>query len=191
LEGHVYLTGEEGLNRIELVTSESPPNANATTVTDTCIAGNNPVTFSAGVWTKDGVPIGRTFPDGVTLPGGGTASETYTLPDVPNDWHWSATIPRPAGSLTFNFDGFFAAEADIVVPIVDAFVTSPVLTLTADLLVDGRPVLAMSITTAMSISTISHGYWRLMGAARVSRATTMQPTWSRTTASTWTTSRSC
>jgi hypothetical protein len=136
LEGHVYLTGEEGLNRIELVTSESPPNANATTVTDTCIAGNNPVTFSAGVWTKDGVPIGRTFPDGVTLPGGGTASETYTLPDVPNDWHWSATIPRPAGSLTFNFDGFFAAEADIVVPIVDAFVTSPVLTLTADLLVD-------------------------------------------------------
>ncbi|MEM7164281.1 MAG: hypothetical protein AAF581_02385 [Planctomycetota bacterium] len=64
-----------------------PPSA------DDCVSSNTPVDWSPCQWTKDGVPIGSSFANGVVtgVPGGPMeAYDSVPLPMWPNDWHWDA-----------------------------------------------------------------------------------------------------
>ena len=58
--------------------------------------GSQPVVWSPGSWTRDGVEIGQTFPGGVTQPPGPAShlSDHITLPAPPNDFHFSVYLPE-------------------------------------------------------------------------------------------------
>ncbi|MCG8408388.1 MAG: S8/S53 family peptidase [Phycisphaerales bacterium] len=64
--------------------------------------------FSPSVWTKDGVPIGESFPES-DYPGGPTPIPTIPLedhrivPTPPNDWHWDVTYTPPGHSKQKQF----------------------------------------------------------------------------------------
>jgi len=60
-----------------------------TPVWDLVLANDEGVFFGPSVWTRDGVPIGETFGDGVVPDPGIPLMNHAVLPDEPNDWHWS------------------------------------------------------------------------------------------------------
>lgn len=54
-----------------------------------CVHSSRPGTyFSPSIWTKDGVPIGETFPGGIVPPPCVRTYDRTLLPTAPNDWHW-------------------------------------------------------------------------------------------------------
>lgn len=64
------------------------------TVWDTVINNSpRPVTWGPGIWTRNGVEIGRTFPGGITQPPAPPTQinkDHKTLPETPNDFHFYA-----------------------------------------------------------------------------------------------------
>lgn len=132
LNGYMYLTGEGGLNRVRFVVSESPPEPGKPVVYDTVYSSIPGTNFSAGVWTKDGIPIGKTFAGGVTPLPGVPQTDSAVLPEQPNDWHWSVTFTLFGTDYIFNVDiqGFGPNDA-IEVEVV-ACGAIPVLTLEVD-----------------------------------------------------------
>jgi hypothetical protein len=58
--------------------------------------GSQPVVWSPGIWTRDGVEIGRTWPLGIVQPpstGPSHLSDHITLPAPPNDFHFDVFLP--------------------------------------------------------------------------------------------------
>jgi len=109
LEGGIFLSGEEGINVLDFVTSERPPAPTKPQVVDCVYSSHGNVTFTAGVWTLDGSPIGKTFPGDITPPAGQPQYDTAVLPEAPNDWHWSAIITRLDGTtieIDVDIEGF-------------------------------------------------------------------------------------
>lgn len=54
-----------------------------------CVYTNRPgTTFGPSTWTRDGQPVGTTFPEGVTPVPGVPQYDSTDLPVEPNDWHW-------------------------------------------------------------------------------------------------------
>ncbi len=59
-------------------------------------------TFSESTWTLDGLPVGTTFPGGVT-PTPGVPQYDYTdLAEDPNDWHWYVDYTYSGNPVRFN-----------------------------------------------------------------------------------------
>lgn len=77
-----------------------------TTVTDhVWNDGQNSIIWGPGIWTRDGVEIGRTFPDGVVQPGGVESHDwdMITLDLAPNDFHFDAQVLYPDNPVTYSF----------------------------------------------------------------------------------------
>ncbi len=90
-----------------------------------CILTDRPnVQFSPGTWTRDGVPIGETFPGGIIPIPGKPVYDHTVLPEQPNDWHWSVILPCPDGTLAgieywfVGFNWFDQIGVPIVCPVV-------------------------------------------------------------------------
>ncbi|MEQ9617028.1 MAG: hypothetical protein RLN60_03225 [Phycisphaerales bacterium] len=66
--------------------------------------GQNSVIWGPGIWTRDGVVIGTTFPMGVVQPGGVQSHEwdTIILPVRPNDFHFDVEILFPTNPVTIQ-----------------------------------------------------------------------------------------
>lgn len=73
------------------------------------------VDWGPGIWTKDGRPIGATFPDRVTTGGNqpNHKSDHITMPEEPNDWHWDVSYQDSgeAKGLSVWFEEFVPPDA--------------------------------------------------------------------------------
>lgn len=92
----------EALNQVRGAIAQCPENVNPvsqppTWVVDTLASAvSSPtVQWSQGAWTKNGNPIGDTFPGGTLTSGPNPASagDARQLPVTPNDFHWTVTLP--------------------------------------------------------------------------------------------------
>ncbi len=61
------------------------------------VTGTTDIQWSEGLWTLNNNPVSGcvTFPGGTTTGPGQTRQDSLICTQVPNGWHWSATIPGP------------------------------------------------------------------------------------------------
>ncbi|MEC9372754.1 MAG: hypothetical protein VYC34_02885 [Planctomycetota bacterium] len=66
--------------------------------------GTNSVIWGPGIWTRDGMEIGRTFPMGIVQPGGVESHDwdMIVLPVRPNDFHFDVEILLPTNPITIQ-----------------------------------------------------------------------------------------
>ena len=79
------------------------------------------INWTPSLWTKDGIPVGVTFPTGVTTGTGpfpGVASDHVDVSAWPNDWHWSCNFVWNGTAVTIDvlFENF-SPEDDLGVEI--------------------------------------------------------------------------
>lgn len=86
---------------------------------DLVLAHDAGVFFGPSIWTRDGVPIGETFGDGVVPDPGVPLMDHAELPDEPNDWHWSVQflwqgVPVELLVWVFNLDAAEEIGIDVI-----------------------------------------------------------------------------
>jgi len=136
LNGYMYLGGEAGLNRVRFVVAESPPEPTKPVVFDTVYSSIPGTTFGPGIWTKDGIPIGKTFATGVTPPPGVLQNDRAVLPEEPNDWHWTVTFTLGMVDHVLDVDlSGFSLATELNVDVISC-TSEPSIKLVADIALD-------------------------------------------------------